>query len=54
MSVLKLPSFFKDQSKSYKYEELIDYFISWTIRCSDLIYENNGLINRYSKKYYLN
>lgn len=50
MSVLKLPSFFKDQSKSYKYEELIDYFISWTIRCSDLIYENNGLINKYSKK----
>lgn len=50
MNVSKLPSFFKDQSKSYKYEELIDYFISWTIRCSDLAYEDNKLINKYSKK----
>lgn len=30
-----LPSFFKDSSDSMKYEEVIDFFMSWTIRCAD-------------------
>lgn len=50
MNITQLPSFFKDDSKSDKYEELIDFFMSWTIRCADKKYEGNHLINKYSKK----
>ena len=30
-----LPSFFTDSSDSMKFEEVIDFFMSWTIRCAD-------------------
>lgn len=47
---MKLPEFFKDDSDSMKYEETIDFFISWTIRCADVKYEENfSLLNIYSK-----
>lgn len=47
-----LPSFFKDSSDSMKYEEIIDFFMSWTIRCADdknrtvdpLVYNNSKAI----------
>lgn len=44
-----LPQFFKDNSDSYKYEELIDFFVSWTIRCADDKYKEIGLVHDYSK-----
>ena len=37
---MKLPLFFKDDSDSMKYEEVIDFYMSWTIRCADEIYKN--------------
>lgn len=45
-----LPEFFKDSSESYKFEEVIDYFMSWTIRCADHDFREHGLVHQYSKK----
>lgn len=45
----KHPCFFKDESESYKFEETIDYFLSWTLRCADEKYTDNLLLNKYSK-----
>ncbi|ADV48158.1 hypothetical protein Celal_0828 [Cellulophaga algicola DSM 14237] len=39
---MKLPSFFIDDSDSMKYEETIDFFMSWTIRCADSKYLNGS------------
>ena len=45
-----LPSFFKDESESMKFEEVIDFFMSWTIRCAETIYQNDHkIINDYAK-----
>lgn len=44
-----LPSFFKDDSETFKVEEVIDYFLSWTIRCADVEFNENKLVNEYSK-----
>jgi hypothetical protein len=44
-----LPAFFKDDSETFKVEEVIDYFLSWTIRCADVEFKENELINEYSK-----
>lgn len=33
---MKLPSLFHDASDSMKYEETIDFCMSWTIRCADV------------------
>jgi len=33
---MNLPSFFIDNSDSMKYEETIDFYMSWTIRCADI------------------
>lgn len=47
---MALPSFFKDDSESMKFEETIDFFMSWTIRCADFNYAENYItINNYSK-----
>ncbi len=35
---MDLPSFFKDNSNSDKFEEIIDFFLSWTLRCADYRY----------------
>ncbi len=43
-----LPAFFKDDSETFKVEEVIDYFLSWTIRCADVEFKENELINEYS------
>ena len=37
---MELPLFFKDDSDSMKYEEVIDFYMSWTIRCADKIYKS--------------
>jgi len=47
--MIDLPSFFTDDSESFKVEEVIDYFLSWTIRCADIEFKENKLVNRYSK-----
>ncbi|WP_423999529.1 PD-(D/E)XK nuclease family protein [Maribacter sp. IgM3_T14_3] len=48
---MNLPSFFKDNSKSDKCEEAIDFFMSWTIRCADVKYEKSfERLNTYSKR----
>ncbi len=39
---MRLPSLFYDGSDSIKIEETINYFISWTIRCADNIYQNEN------------
>lgn len=39
---MNLPSFFIDDSESLKYEETIDFFMSWTIRCADEKYRNGN------------
>lgn len=45
-----LPKFFKDDSESMKYEETIDFFLSWTIRCADIVYKKeNEIVYNYSK-----
>lgn len=45
-----LPEFFKDDSNSDKFEETIDFFMSWTIRCADMMYEESfPIVNSYSK-----
>lgn len=46
---MKLPSFFSDDSTTFKVEEVIDYFLSWTIRCADDAYSENKLVNQYAK-----
>ncbi|TWP28672.1 hypothetical protein ETU09_04970 [Apibacter muscae] len=55
-----LPSFFKDwnwedrkakKSNSNKYEEVIDFFISWTLRCAEEKYKDiSPSVNDYAKK----
>ena len=47
--MIQLPQFFKDDSTSDKYEELIDFFMSWTLRCADDKYSEAGLVNTYSR-----
>ena len=48
---MSLPHFFKDDSDSMKYEETIDFFMSWTIRCADKKYESElGSVHSNSKK----
>lgn len=45
-----LPKFFKDNSKSDHFELVIDFFISWTLRCSEKKYlQVSPKVNRYSK-----
>jgi len=45
-----LPKFFKDDSESMKYEETIDFFLSWTIRCADIVYKKEDeIVYNYSK-----
>tara|TARA_R110000765_G_scaffold340818_3_gene430872 strand:- start:1256 stop:1816 length:561 start_codon:yes stop_codon:yes gene_type:complete len=39
---MNLPSFFIDDSESMKFEETIDFFMSWTIRCADEIHQNGN------------
>ena len=47
----KLPSFWKDDSESDKLEEVIDFFLSWTLRCAESKYkEVNDQLHIYSKK----
>lgn len=47
---MSLPHFFKDDSDSMKYEETIDFFMSWTIRCADKKYESQpGVVHSNSK-----
>lgn len=46
----KLPKFFGDDSESFKVEEVIDYFMAWTIRCADIKYKDQGLVHQYAKK----
>ena len=36
---MNLPLFFKDDSDSMKVEEVIDFYMSWTIRCANEIYK---------------
>lgn len=46
-----LPSFFIDDSDSDKFEETIDFFLSWTFRCAAVEYrESNPRLNEYAKK----
>jgi CO dehydrogenase/acetyl-CoA synthase alpha subunit len=39
---MKLPSFFIDASDAIKYEETIDFYMSWTIRCADLKHQQTN------------
>ncbi|MFR1813794.1 PD-(D/E)XK nuclease family protein [Dysgonomonas capnocytophagoides] len=45
-------TFFYDSSKTDKCEEVIDYFISWTLRCAETIYKNKqkNKVHLYSKR----
>ncbi|AIZ40458.1 hypothetical protein M666_02025 [Cellulophaga baltica 18] len=48
---MKLPSFFIDDYDSMKYEETIDFFMSWTIRCADEIYKDvNANVHESARK----
>ena len=40
---MTLPSFFIDDSDSMKFEETIDFFMSWTLRCADQIHRNRSI-----------
>lgn len=46
----KTPAFFYDESNSDKSEEVIDYFISWTLRCAQSKFEKLGLVHTYAKR----
>lgn len=46
---MSLPHFFKDDSNSMKYEETIDFFMSWTIRCADQKYISETKVHTCSK-----
>ncbi len=39
---MTLPSFFIDDSNANNFEETIDFFMSWTIRCADVIHQNRS------------
>lgn len=45
-------TFFFDSSKTDKCEEVIDYFISWTLRCAETQYKNKqkNKVHVYSKR----
>lgn len=46
-----MPAFMNDSSDSDKMEEVVDYFISWTLRCSQIKYAvENQKLNFYSKQ----
>ncbi len=47
-----LPAFLCDSSESDKQEEMLDYILSWTLRCSQSRYntEPNTQVNRYAKQ----
>lgn len=45
-----LPSFFYDDSNTDKCEEVIDYFISWTLRCASNKYDENKKLQTYAKR----
>lgn len=47
----KLPSFFNDESNTDKFESLIDFFISWTLRCAEESYneENTNSVHKHAK-----
>ncbi|WP_158974410.1 PD-(D/E)XK nuclease family protein [Cellulophaga sp. L1A9] len=48
---MKLPSFFIDDYDSMKYEETIDFFMSWTIHCADEIYKDvNANVHESARK----
>lgn len=40
---ISLPALMKDDSESMKYEEMIDFFLSWTIRCADDAYKETHI-----------
>jgi len=48
----EFPSFMNDDSESDKYEVLVDFWLSWTLRCAGIkkITENNKKVHEYSKK----
>lgn len=48
----ELPSFFNDESESDKYESLVDFWLSWTLRCANIcnLEEHNKKIGEYSKR----
>ncbi len=46
-----IPSFFYDQSDSDKYEETMDMFIAWTLRCAqEQVGPHNQKLQEYSKR----
>lgn len=46
-----IPSFFNDDSDTDKWEETMDVFISWTLRCApEHIAKENRLLQKYSKQ----
>jgi len=46
----ELPYLFYDNYIMDKYESQMDYFLSWTLRCTEKKYENiNNKVNKYSK-----
>jgi len=46
----KLPYLFYDNYRTDNYESLMDYFISWTLKCTEKKYENvNNKVNKYAK-----
>jgi len=50
MSDSKLPYLFYDNYVTDKYEDQMDYFLSWTLRCSEKKYERiNNKVNKYAK-----
>jgi hypothetical protein len=47
----RLASFFVDDSKSDKYEELADFYIAWTLRCAEEKYAAvDNAVHTYSKR----
>ena len=39
---MTLPSFFIDDSNANNFEQTIDFFMSWTIRCADVLHQNRS------------
>lgn len=50
MSDKMLPAFFYDDSNTDKCEEVMDYFISWTLRCAQSKFAASGLLHTYAKR----
>ena len=48
----KIPSFLNDESNTDKYETLVDFWISWTLRCANIIDldNNNKKVNEYARR----